>query len=348
MQVVERIVQMYQPAIEQDRRREHYRDYFSHIFEANPWLNPGQARILVAEVNGNLVGVRPCMPCQLMVHGTPHRFDWGVSFSVAPEMRGAGIGTALARAWAEQCPTIGALASGAAAQHIYRKLGFSIIAGVKIAVRILRPLRAFRDAQDLATRAGALGGALVGGRSLLSRSPDAALSVEPAPDLATEVGPDLPRLCAGYEWIATRTPEVLTWRFGHAAPHHYDAYVAREAGAVTGYVVVRAGYRRQGIRAGVIADVLAAADDPATYRALTQCAVKHFADREEVAVVVCRASHPALLRALRSEGFFITPREHSLMFHTTRPDLCSVPVSPAGRWHLTFGDSDGEFAPPDQ
>jgi len=330
---------------EQSRRGRYYQKFFNHKYKQNPDNDQGKPHILLALQGEEIVGMRPTMPFMLMVHGEQYKCEWGVDFAVSPSHRSQGIGTALVQEWSNRSPLIAALASARGPCRIYEKLGFWFPPRAKIAVRIIRPQKALIEAEGMQAKIGVIISYLYAIAARLRTRLPGRLAIKQVDTFPAEMDEQLLKMSCGYEFIALRTSNTLNWRFGSQATHNYTCFIATDGEVPVGYVVMRTGYRRLGIDSGVIADILAAADDERSYRYLIRSALQDFIRNTEISTVVCRASHPTLLRALHREGFILLPHEHSLMMYSTTPELNQMLVPSTGKWHLTFGDSDAEFGP---
>ncbi|NLE94217.1 MAG: GNAT family N-acetyltransferase [Dehalococcoidia bacterium] len=326
-------------------RHQQYIRFLEYKYARNPQA-PRGVRILVALEGSTIVGMRPVLPFTWMLNGQRYQGEWGTDFVVSGQHRGKGIGTGLIREWHERSGSIAALASAPASRHIYDKLGLRLFEDVPLAVAIIRPTLAFRQAMGLRVKiatVGAAGWKFVAA-ALAGQAPE--FNIEPVGEFPAEMDPALVELSAAYRAIVVRTCATLNWRFGPEALTRHHRGIATDGKRVRGYVVTRAGYDRRGVSGGIIADILSAAGDEQTYRGLVRYALDHFRGNPAVSAVVCRASHPALLSALRAEGFAIIRRGHSFMFHPDRSQVDPEDVAPTDQWHLTLGDSDGHFTFP--
>ena len=93
------------------------------------------------------------------------------------------------------------------------------------------------------------------------------------------------------------------------------------------------------MKVGTIVDCLFDPRAPAPLHALLAAAVRLCA-RDGVDAVLCTASHAAVRRLLRANGFFAIPGNLNFALHnrTTLP----IQDIPLDSWHLMRGDSDAD------
>jgi len=139
-----------------------------------------------------------------------------------------------------------------------------------------------------------------------------------------------------------RTSGYLNWRYAARPESAYQLFVATRRGEFAGAVVTSHGVRG-GIKVGMIVDLVSCAEE-AVIRSLIRFAENDLKHRG-FGIVACQGTSPALLWALRLEGFrngppsLIRKRFH---FVYRRTGVVGLPRDPAdmSNWHLTFGDSD--------
>lgn len=139
-----------------------------------------------------------------------------------------------------------------------------------------------------------------------------------------------------------RTSDYLNWRYAARPESAYQLFLARRGSEIVGAVVTSHGVRAR-MKVGMIVDLVSRADE-AVIRSLIRFAENDLR-RRGFGLVTCQATSPALLQALRFEGFrngppsVIRKRFH---FVYRRTGIVGLPHDPSSlsNWHLTFGDSD--------
>ena len=97
--------------------------------------------------------------------------------------------------------------------------------------------------------------------------------------------------------------------------------------------------RMRNMKVGTIVDCLFDSAAPAVFQALLDRALKLCA-REGVHAVLCTASHAAVRRLLRGNGFLAIPGNLNFAYHNrTDVPLQDIPLE---SWHLMRGDSDAD------
>jgi|SRR5579859_194573 len=140
-----------------------------------------------------------------------------------------------------------------------------------------------------------------------------------------------------------RDQEYLQRRFG-LYPDRYRVLGCRKEQRLLGYCVVKtkqySNDRRMGnMMVGTIVDCLFDPAAPAAFHALLDSALKLYA-RESVHAVLCTASHGAVRRLLRANGFLAIPGNLNFAYHNrTNVPLQDIALE---SWHLMRGDSDAD------
>lgn len=140
-----------------------------------------------------------------------------------------------------------------------------------------------------------------------------------------------------------RDQKYLQRRFGRN-PDRYRVLGCRQENRLLGYCIVKTKQfsndpRMGNMKVGTIVDCLFDPDAPAVLQPLLDCVVKVCA-REGVHAVLCTASHAAVRRLLRANGFLAIPGNLNVAYH----NRANVPLQdiPLEAWHLMRGDSDAD------
>lgn len=140
-----------------------------------------------------------------------------------------------------------------------------------------------------------------------------------------------------------RDQKYLQWRFGRK-PDRYRVLGCRQENRLLGYCIVKTKQfsndpRMGNMKVGTIVDCLFDPDAPAALQTLLDYVVK-VCEREGVHVVLCTASHAAVRRLLRANGFLAIPGNLNFAYHNrTNVPLQDIPLE---AWHLMRGDSDAD------
>jgi len=140
-----------------------------------------------------------------------------------------------------------------------------------------------------------------------------------------------------------RDQKYLQRRFG-GHPDRYRVLGCRHENRLLGYCIVKTKQfsndpRMGNMKVGTIVDCLFDSAAPAVFQALLDRALKLCA-REGVHAVLCTASHAAVRRLLRGNGFLAIPGNLNFAYHNrTDVPLQDIPLE---SWHLMRGDSDAD------
>jgi hypothetical protein len=140
-----------------------------------------------------------------------------------------------------------------------------------------------------------------------------------------------------------RDRKYLQWRFG-GKPERYRVLGCRRENRLLGYCIVKTRQfsddsRMGDMKVGTIVDCLFDPASPAVLQTLLAGALRLF-KQDNVDAVLCTASHAAVRRLLRANGFFAIPGNLNFALHNRTP----LPIQdvPLDSWHLMRGDSDAD------
>lgn len=140
-----------------------------------------------------------------------------------------------------------------------------------------------------------------------------------------------------------RDQKYLQGRFGRN-PERYRVLGCRQENRLLGYCIVKTKQfsndpRMGNMKVGTIVDCLFDPEAPAAFQPLLDAALKMCA-RDGVHAVLCTASHAAVRRLLRANGFLAIPGNLNFAYHNrTNTPLQDIPLE---AWHLMRGDSDAD------
>jgi predicted N-acetyltransferase YhbS len=316
------------------------------VFEDNPktdpqvyrwqyWRNPlGPAAVVVAELDGVIVGHAAAYVAPGMLRGRPARIAHGGDAAVHPAHRGAGLFTQLSEARARA-----AAEEGAATMMVLPNpdaLGANIRGGLEVAGRVPVWIRPLDDAW-VAARTHAPLALVAAGRTA------AFGALDPRDGSGAGRSDIVPR---GFEQLHAQVAAQLgsglardlpwwRWRYAAAPSGDYRSYEVRRGGRLAGLVVV-ADRPRMGARFRYVFDLLA--EDEAAARSVVAAALSDpHADAVVGAVMLGMAGSWAA-RMARACGFRRLPRALE-----PRPMVLGIAGTTAahlGPWHVTWGDHD--------
>jgi hypothetical protein len=327
------------------------------LYEMNPNTDPDRPVIFILEEEGKIIGSVSCVPAQLMVDGSIYNFHWVMDYMVHPRHRGGMKGFRLAREviklsastlgsgfpiqetvpiWLRAGKKVGVDEVGAfgpmvlplnARYVLQRKSLNPVLTGV--ANLALRPALAL---QRLWKGLGAprAGGMTIGETDRFD---------DEASNFFARVGPK-------YPIIVVRDHSYLNWRFSDYPGKDYTKLLLRDdAGTMRGYAVTRSVLKHNGIREGLLVDLLTGRGDEAAVRALVREALARFR-REGCDVVKGLEFYLPDMRAMMGRlGFFHHPvKRHYLIFYNEIcPDKPKSFFRDRANWYITRSFADQEI-----
>jgi len=146
-----------------------------------------------------------------------------------------------------------------------------------------------------------------------------------------------------FEACLARDQAYLQGRYGRF-PERYRVLGCRRENRLLGYCIVKTKQfsndpRMGNMKLGTIVDCFFDPAAPAAFQALLAGALTLCA-REKVHAVLCTASHAAVKRLLRANGFLAIPGNLNFALHNrTKVAIQDIPLE---SWHLMRGDSDAD------
>jgi GNAT superfamily N-acetyltransferase len=289
--------------------------------------NPfGRSFVTVAEVDGEIVGVRPFMRWRFVAGDRVFTAVRAVDTATHPAHQGKGIFSRLTRAALDAIrPEIDLVFNtpNGKSGPGYLKLGWREVGRVPIGIRVRRPVRFAVLARSLKRTAEPVTGL--------------AIDAESAAD-ALRDGAAVDALLAAAEPLRDRltTPKdaaYLRWRYVDVPMIDYRAVRLLDGDECTGIVLFRV-RRRGALLECVIAELIVRPDESATARRLLRRAAR------AAAVDMVTSSFPpgtTCRRATVATGHIRAPGGMYLVTNPLRPDLEPDPSS-LRSWGLTLGD----------
>jgi GNAT superfamily N-acetyltransferase len=292
-------------------------DFFRWKHAASPF---GPSLLLVAEADGQLVGLRAFMRWRFAAGPAVLEAVRAVDTATHPDFQGMGIFSQLTRAALEamdgQVDLVFNTPNGKSGPG-YLKLGWREVGKVPVAIRARRPLRV-----------------LLAGRAR-SRPAPAVTAVPAADALADEaaLAALLAREPSPRGRLATpRTPGYLRWRYGAAPLLGYRAVTEERGGELTGLALFRVRPRGR-LWESTVAEVLAGGD-PATARRLLRRVAR--AAPVDHLTLHAPAGTP-LAAAARRAGYLPSPAGILLVANPRTAGLEPDPTR-LDAWALSLGD----------
>lgn len=149
------------------------------------------------------------------------------------------------------------------------------------------------------------------------------------------------RVCADYPVITERCEQYLNWRF-FSSPFNYKVIAAVKKGDILGYIVMRQS-ESDGIRRGLIVDLLAGANDSQAINFLLGLAADYFRSSGcHIIDFSILTSHHSYLKAVRRSLFLVKRfRNTFMLYHKNREDLLQLGCRQ--NWFITTSDPDLEL-----
>jgi GNAT superfamily N-acetyltransferase len=204
-------------------------DFFRWKHLENPF---GQSLLLVAELDGEIVGLRAFLRWGFTLGDRSLRAVRAVDTATREDQRGKGIFSTLTRAALAELRTDTDLVfntPNGSSRPGYLKMGWHEVGRVPVWVQVRRPIafaRGLRSASSVTTRPG---------REIDVDAPHASEGLGHDAELRAfleQLERPADRLATPY------TPEYLEWRYANA-PLGYRAIIARDAGGIQGIAIFR-------------------------------------------------------------------------------------------------------------
>jgi hypothetical protein len=278
----------------------------------------GPSLLLVAEVDGQLVGLRAFMRWRFVAGSAVYEAVRAVDTATDPEFQGMGIFSRLTKAALEamegQVDLVFNTPNGKSGPG-YLKLGWKEVGKVPVAVRARRPLRL-----------------LLAGRARTRPAPE--VTAAPADEaLADEALAGLLAREPAPRGLATpRTPEYLRWRYGAAPLLGYRAVTTERGGELAGLALFRVRPRGR-LWESTVAEVLAGGEEATARRLLRRVARAAPVDH----LTLHAPAGTPLAAAARRAGYLPSPAGIRLV---TNPRTAGLEPDPTrlDAWALSLGD----------
>ncbi|MBN2452686.1 MAG: GNAT family N-acetyltransferase [Candidatus Omnitrophica bacterium] len=333
------------------RDRKKVKDRWLWEYVQNPAPADGKPLIWILRIGGKIAGQMCVMPVTLNIFGRPYKAGWCQDFIVLPGHRKKGMGYSIVKQVTEQSgkyvEMLLAIVASEASYRIFSKASYIDAGFMDRAVIISNPGNfsgavtgnaALRIPLRLA--AGAVFGVSGIAGSLLARGDVEVAQYSGTPGeldaLCSEVSRDLPL-------SIRRSGDFISWRFVDEPRGGYKIFVGRSKEGVRGYLALReeevSRGRLNGLKAGIISDILCDPEDRRTAQALLGAAIGYFKGR--VDIIRSDFLGPRLRSAFRLAGFIDMASRNRFYAAPLSGELRAKGADFFKRgWCLTRGDSD--------
>jgi hypothetical protein len=336
--------------------------------QAGPAQDPPTFVFLKGE---DIVGHVTTIPVQLASFGKTVAAHWIVGFMVLPEHRNGLVGPLLIKEAnrALDCalslhvePPVLRILTGLkwvhvgilpqylrvlSARHVSRNIRLSAIRALALPADASNPAALGRFAElSMRVLGGlvlAVGQALWVGLTIVIRPGTLPVTVREEREFDDSYDKLWQAVSGQFGACVVRDQKFLRLRFA-GDPERYRVLGCRQENRLLGYCIVKTKQFSNDSRMGnmkvvTVVDCLFDPRAPAVFQALLNSVLKICA-AESVHAVLCTASHAAVRRLLRANGFFAIPGNLNFACH----NRTSVPVHdiPLESWHLMRGDSDAD------
>lgn len=338
------VADLYRRAYRGDLARR--RQAFQWIQEGNPQRDPDVAYLLYRDAD-RVDGYLGLMPVRLYVGGDPLAAAYCQEALVDPEVRGRGIATTLFEVGNRTPRPMMSLWHNERIVSLLGKTGWTRVGPLPTIRRIYRLDRL--AASRVGPRAlRAIVGLVASGHRLLQRA------TPPVPgeyviEKVTHFGPEFDDLfqvaASQLRVIADRGRDTLDWKYSSVPHQHYHIAAVRRGGHLCAYGVLRVQQDPNGIRKGLIVDVLGDPSMPGAMDALAVHADRYF--REERADLAAGVISPTRFRrSFQTVGFRrVAPTATSWLWIRNQGFVpgSARELERIENWYLTLGDSDRDM-----
>jgi len=165
------------------------------------------------------------------------------------------------------------------------------------------------------------------------------ITVEQVDRFDHSLAPVLESLAGRFKTMAVRTPEILNWRFKGLSTRTYSCFVAKRAGVVIGYMVLRK-LQMKGLEAMALVDMAYDPADSASGRELMRaCTREAIRGGADLVATILNPNSP-FRGLLTRAGFLQTSESFKLVVHRPKSSTLQLDASSFPHWHLTWFDHD--------
>jgi GNAT superfamily N-acetyltransferase len=286
----------------------------------------GPSYMLVAEIDGRLIGLRALMRWRFVAGDRTIRAARAVDTATHPDYQGMGVFSRLTRAALEtvagEVDLIFNTPNGKSGPG-YLKLGWREVGRVPVAVRVRRPLRLLGGLRAPAPAGPAPPAPAVPAAQVLQRAGEVALLLER----------EAARSPAAARRLSTpRDVAYLSWRYGAAPLLGYRAVTEERDSELAGVAIFRVRPRGR-LWESTIAEVLAGGDQRTAARLLRRVARAAPVDH----LTFHAPAGSPLARAATRSGFLRSPAGIAMVVNPLAQGIHPDPTD-LGAWALSLGD----------
>jgi len=306
--------------------------YWAWKHELNPF---GRSVLLLAEVDGQLVGVRAFMRWQLTANGHVMHAAKPVDTVTHPDYQRRGI---FKRLTTEACEVarrdgIGLLFNTPNGNSLpgYLKLGWQRVTELPLRVRLQRPVGAVWRLASWRLR----NREVPAQEEFFREAPTSAANVLDRESAG--IRELLAQTCASAQLRTIRTIEFLSWRYASHPHIPYYAEIVADAGRLDGILFYRTNFRA-GLREVMIDDLVVREDAEDSVKRLLGKLLR----RTKTDYVLAHGSEQTpIVQTLRKSGFHKLPRRRiTLVARALADEVVPDPLQ-ASNWSLSLGDLEG-------
>lgn len=304
-------------------------------FEKNP-LNPnGLPSSLIAEVEGEVVGLLGTLSARVKVSDKIEDMVWIVDFMTHPDYRGAGFKLALK---SKSIAPLALAVPNPASYGIGKGIKWFDIEPFYTSVSIVNGEAFIRSKLNSKVISKLIGFAWRILRSLLRPKKKPGLEIEIADGFDDWVDDLWETASKDYPFILVRKKEWLKWRFEECPQRDYTILNVKRDNRNVGYMVIRK-KSKKGLRYGSIVDFLVRRDDRKALEALLWKATKMLED-DGVDVINCiEPTVKELKNSFRKYGF-IFKKKWAVMGWSNLKNVDKADLIDTSNWFITMADSD--------
>ena len=341
------LMEAYRGSFNADRYRslEQSRDFFDWEYRQNPAPADNKPLVYVCKSDGEYVGQVSLLPDRLHMHDEEVLACWFQDFIILPSFRGRGLGTRLLdHAFGHLRSVFKVMCAFVTDERSYSafaSLGFEHVEYLSKYVLPTNPRAISSKLSDsfvLQSISSTFLHLFEHGRHLFyGFGKSARHDIQEIESFGEDFDRFWRNIANSLGASFVRDRDKLLWRFVYQPTFGYKIFVARRSGRVQGYIVLKESSlksgRFQGLRVGIISDLLFDLDDSDTGAALLRAASQYFRDR--VDLLRCDTLSPHAGHVLRKGGFIRAKPTARFLVH-----LLGRSARSEQKWHLTSADSD--------
>ncbi len=300
------------------------------LLRDNP-CNNGELTTWVLRTNGNIVGSSSCIPCEFICSGAQLTAGFGVDYFVDEGFKGLPALKLLKTSQAFAGVHVVTNLSDSA-RNLFPKLGYVDLSSfLNHAVTYLKPLPGKKDRL----------------RSKLKRTyyrrvrrkyraaPDSLLVDDQLPPAYADLWERVKSTC---RIGVNKNLAYMKWRYEQCPTVKYRFVSLVHGALIEGLAVVTIN-EEQGLRRGVIHDLILPADSQVPARKLLAATLDHFCD-QGCQLCETHLMAPGIAGSLEKSGFSLTQSQLGMMVHFDKRNADLAEIVDGNAWTFSLGDTD--------